>query len=114
SGCSRVRSTSPTTVLSSLSETTTPSRIRFGIFVPLSDVPLLTQQRGDAGDVLAHFRDPVGLFHLAGGGLEAQVELFLLELQQLVGQLVGRLGPQIGDLGHAPTCSVWATPASRR
>src|SRR5215217_3462507 len=75
---------------------------------------LLTQKRGDAGDVLAHFRDPVGLFHLAGGGLEAQVELFLLELEQLVGQLVGRLNPQIGDLGHAPTCSTWAIPASRR
>src|SRR5690606_6546559 len=88
--------------------------MRLGIGVSLRGRTLLAQKRRDASDVLAHFRDPVGLIHLAGGGLEAQVELFLLELQQLVGQLVDGLRPEIGDLGHQAAASAWAMPASRR
>src|SRR5690606_38406276 len=104
-------------VLSPLSETTTPSRIRFGISVLSSGLPLLTLQRLDAGDGLAHLVDPMGLLGLAGGGLEAQVELFLLQLQELFLQLIGGHGAQVGDLHHGsdpfPQCSA-ATPASSR
>src|SRR5690606_3469444 len=79
----------------------------------LSRGPLLTQKRGDARDGLPDLVDAMGLFHLAGCGLETQVELFLLELEQLVGQLVGGHGPEVANLGHA-ACSMWTTPASTR
>src|SRR5690349_19814142 len=66
-GCRKVRSTFTTTVLSPLSETTTPSRIRLGIFVVSSGLSLLTaQDRLDARDVLAHLVHTVGLLDLAG------------------------------------------------
>src|SRR6185437_17022442 len=64
----------------------------------------------DARDVLADLVDAMGLFQLAGGGLEAQVELLLLQLQQLGAELVARQAADFVDL-HAAACS---TPASRR
>src|SRR5690606_32326436 len=79
----------------------------------LSRSPLLTQERGDARDGFPDLVDAMGLLHLAGRGLETQVELFLLELQQLFGQLISGHGPQVADLGHA-ACSIWPRPASRR
>src|SRR5690606_25204799 len=89
---------------------TVPSRIRFGICLALGLG--LALHRLDAGDVLADLVDAVGLLHLAGGLLEPQVELLLLELEQVVRQLVGGQGPDFGDLHHA--ASAWATPASMR
>jgi hypothetical protein len=44
----------------------------------------------DARDVAAHLFHAVGLLQLARRGLEAQVELLLLQLEQLIGKLVGR------------------------
>src|ERR1700753_1667832 len=88
-GCRKVRSTFTITVLSPLSETTTPSRSRFGISLSSG------RRRGhgaqhclDAGDVLADLVRAVGLLELAGGRLEAQVELLLLQRQQRVGELI--------------------------
>lgn len=51
---------------------------------------LLAAQDGlQPGDILADLVDSVGLLHLAGRRLEAQVELLLLKVQQRVGDLVG-------------------------
>src|SRR5882724_4257737 len=110
-GCRKVRSTFTTTVLSPLSETTTPSRIRFGICQLSSGLRLLGPQVGlDARDVLAHLIHAVGLLDLAGRLLEAQVELLLLQGDELVGQLVGREPANVCDLHHA--CSA-STPPPR-
>src|SRR5260221_5750425 len=107
-GCRKVRSTFTTTVLSPLSETITPSRIRFGIYrLSLGRLGLAAQDGLDARDVLAHLIHAVGLLELAGGGLEAQFELLLLERQQLVGQLVGRQAAHFVDLHHQ--CSTAAS-----
>src|SRR4051812_44656212 len=89
-GCRKVRSTFTTTVLSPLSETTSPSRIRLGICRFSSGLGLLAaQDRLDARDVLAHLVHAVGLFDLTGRLLEAQVELLLLQGDELFGQLIG-------------------------
>src|SRR3954447_26228640 len=110
-GCRKVRSTFTTTVLSPLSETTTPSRIRFGICQLSSGLRLLGPQVGlDARDILAHLIHAVGLLDLAGRLLEAQVELLLLQVDQAFSQLVGREPANFVDLHHA--CS--ATAASMR
>src|SRR5262245_38394381 len=101
-------------VLSPLSETTKPSSTRFGIVVSLRlGRGLLAHHSLDARDVPADLLDPVRLFHLAGGLLEAQVELLALEVQQVVVQLVGGEAANFFDLHHAAS-AVWATPASRR
>src|ERR1700741_3932071 len=70
-----------------------------------------TQDRLDARDVLAHVAHAVGLFQLAAGALEAQVELLLLQRGQLVFQLVAALIAEVGGCGHA---FVLTTPAARR
>src|SRR3990167_10506504 len=106
-----VRSTFTTTVLSPLSETTTPSRIRLGISFSLSR-GLGAQHGLDPRDILADLVDAVGLLDLTRGGLEAQVELLLLQADQRVGQLVGGHAPDVSDL-HEPQASM-ATPASMR
>ena len=47
-------------------------------------------------DVATHFAHPRRVFQLAGGALEAQVELLLLELEHFGVDLVGRHRPDIG------------------
>src|SRR5262245_25640580 len=84
-------------VLSILSLTTTPSRIRFGIYCSLTG-GLLAQHRLDAGDVAAHLAHAACLAELSAGLLEAQVESFLAQVAQLFLELVGRLGAQIAGL----------------
>ncbi len=54
-------------------------------FVPPSGAAM----RLDAGDVLADFVDARGLLELAGCLLEAQVELLLLQVGELVLELIG-------------------------
>src|ERR1700744_4468078 len=102
------------TVLSPFSETTTPSRIRLGISLSSGGRGGLAGQHGfDAGDVLADLAGAVGLLQLAGGRLEAQVELLLLQRQQLVLELVrGHLAGFV-DL-HRSSSAAWATPVSSR
>src|SRR3990167_4733302 len=104
-----VRSTFTTTVLSPLSETTTPSRIRLGISFSLSR-GLGAQHGLDPRDVLADLVGAVGLLDLTRGGLEAQVELLFLQVQQGLGELVGRHAPDVINLHHAAS----ATGASMR
>src|SRR6266851_4253090 len=84
-------------VLSILSLTTTPSRIRFGIYCSLTG-GLLAQHRLDAGDVAAHLAHAACLAELSAGLLEAQVESFLAQVAQLFLELVVGLGTQIGGL----------------
>src|SRR5687768_12647739 len=91
SGCFSLRSTFTVTVLSVLSETTVPTRMRFGIVYSSGldrSARALGLQRLDAGDLAADFLDPRGALELVGRGLEAQVELLALQLDELVGQLV--------------------------
>src|ERR1051325_5891590 len=85
-------------VLSILSLTTTPSRIRFGIYDYSLTGGLLAQHRLDAGDVAAHLAHAACLAELSAGLLEAQVESFLAQVAQLFLELVGGLGAQIGGL----------------
>ena len=71
-----------------------PCRIRLGMAVLLTSPPLrgfLVQHGLDAGNVTADGAHAGGVFKLAGGLLEAQVEGLLLQRNQLVAQLVGRL-----------------------
>src|SRR3954471_4408752 len=84
-------------VLSILSLTTTPSRIRFGISCSLTG-GLLAQHRLDAGDVAAHLAHAACLAELSAGLLETQVECFLAQVAQLFLELVGGLGAQIVGL----------------
>ncbi|KQP33060.1 hypothetical protein ASF27_16045 [Methylobacterium sp. Leaf102] len=56
---------------------------------------LLTLKCTDAGNIAADFADPRDVLKLAGGTLEAQVELLLLQVQQLIAQLIGRQGGEI-------------------
>src|SRR6185312_9546511 len=84
-------------VLSILSLTTTPSRIRFGIDDSLTR-GLLAQHRLDAGDVAADLAHAAGLAELAAGLLEAQVERLLAQLAELFLELIPGLGTQIGGL----------------
>src|SRR5437868_1391130 len=99
-------------VLSILSLTTTPSRIRFGISMLLRRGFLL-EHGLDARDVATHSLDagrvarlrtdhPVGL-------LEAQVERFLAKVAELRLELVGRLGAHVTGLHHAPPSLMRAT-----
>src|ERR1700743_376647 len=91
-------------VLSILSLTTTPSRIRFGIFLNSLTGRLLAQHRLDAGDVAAHLAHATGLAELASSLLEAQVESLLAEVAQLFLELVLGLGAKIVGLhGLSPS-----------
>src|SRR4029079_10406046 len=91
------RSTFTTMVLSILSLTTTPSRIRFGIYCSLTG-GLLAQHRLDAGDIAAHLAHAACLAELSAGLLETQVESFLAQAAQLFLELVVGLGAKIGGL----------------
>src|SRR5688572_28753394 len=97
------RSTETITVLSPLSLTTVPCRIRFGIAAISSTLRRRrgSQHRLDPRDVAPHLAHARRALELPGRLLEAQVELFLLQLQKLILQLVRGLGPQIGRLHHA-------------
>src|SRR3954469_24846693 len=85
-------------VLSILSLTTTPSRIRFGISSFSLARGLLAQHRLDAGDVAAHLAHATRLAELSAGLLETQVECFLAQVAQLFLELVLGLGAQIAGL----------------
>src|SRR3954451_13913319 len=90
-------------VLSILSLTTTPSRIRFGICYSLAR-GLLAEHRLDAGDIAAHLAHASGLAELTAGLLETQVECFLAQVAELFLELVLRLGAKICGLhGFLPT-----------
>src|SRR5690348_3571968 len=84
-------------VLSTLSLTTPPSTIRFGIDDSLTR-GLLAQHRLDAGDVAADLAHAAGLAELAASLLKAQVERFLAQVAQLFLELILGLGAQIGGL----------------
>ena len=91
-GCMTRRSTRTITVLSPLSLTTVPCRTTpRHSFSPLrpAETRALAQDGLDARDVAAHLAHPRGVLELAGGPLEAQVELLLLQLSELVAELVG-------------------------
>src|SRR3546814_1528424 len=89
SGCFTRRSTFTTTVLSVLSDTTCPTRTRFGIVLSFRlSAGALALQRLDPRDRAAHLADAARLFELAGRRLEAQVELLALQLGELLAKLV--------------------------
>src|SRR5258708_5708834 len=96
------RSTFTTTVFLFLSLTTVPWRIRFGMVLTLGlgSAALLGENGLDARDVAAQHADAAGVFHLAIGALETQVELLLLEARELAVQLVGALGTEVLGLGR--------------
>src|SRR3954466_14422881 len=96
------RSTFTTTVFLFLSLTTVPWRIRFGMVLTLGlgSAALLGENGLDARDIAAQHADAAGVFHLAVGALEAQVELLLLEARQLAVQLVTALGAEVDRLGR--------------
>src|SRR5690606_28797853 len=85
SGCFTLRSTSTVTVLSVLSETTVPTRMRLGIDTSLSlsrSARALGLQGLDLRERPADFLDPRRALELVGRGLEAQVELLALQLDE--------------------------------
>src|SRR5437764_9617844 len=87
------RSTRTITVLSQASLVTTPWRTRFGMLTPslgLRDrrAAPLAENGLDAGDVAPHLAHPRGVFELATGALETQVEDLLAERVDLFGQFI--------------------------
>src|SRR6185369_2247220 len=77
--------------------------MRFGMLCPLGRLgrhsAVARAENGlDARDVAPHPADPRGIFELAAGALETQVENLLAERVDLLAQLVNRAGPQIGGL----------------
>src|SRR3990167_657946 len=107
------RSTLTTMVLSILSLTTTPSRIRFGIYRSLTG-GLFAQHRLDAGDVAAHVARAGSLLQLATGLLETQVERFLAEVAELALEFVLGLGTQIAGFHVRPPQPSAPTRATKR
>src|ERR1700712_2361489 len=119
-GCFTLRSTRTTTVLSVLSETTVPTRIRLGIVFSLragrrfwGSLSTLSLQRLDPGDVATHFLDAGRTLELVGGCLEAEVEGLALQFGQVTRQLIVALDAHVADFvrilgGHhaAPRCEV--------
>src|SRR3546814_17110037 len=94
------RSTKTVIVLSPLSLTTTPCKIRRGIAVTLlrRRLRLNAQDRFDSRDVAANLPHARRVLELAAGLLEAQVELLLAQADQRLLQLVSGLGPQTFSL----------------
>src|SRR5690554_4969186 len=103
-GCVKRRSTLTTTVLSFLSETTVPCKIRLGIWSSLlRDRGFLGEHGLDASDLatdLAHLR---GVFQLLSSALETQIELFFLQIDELIVEFVDRLCPNVARLCHRYT-----------
>src|ERR1700675_1006813 len=98
-GCVNRRSTRTITVLSCLSLTTTPWRVRFGILKSSlrlgCGLALLPGDGLDARDVAPHRAHARGVLELAGGALETQVELLLLQLQHLIVELIDGQSPHV-------------------
>src|SRR6266702_7193011 len=95
-----LRAPRTTTVLAVLSLTTTPCKVRFGIFVSLL-LLLRALLRGDSldpGDVTAGLAPARGIFELPGGAVGAQVEALLLQIQDCVILLVGAQRADVFDL----------------
>src|SRR5437870_1454227 len=99
------RSTRTITVLSQASLTTLPCRMRLG----MSGTSLLSAafaENGlDAGDVAPDLAHPRGVFQLAAGALEAQVEDLLRQRFDLLGQLVDGACPDIGSRHPLHRCA---------
>src|SRR5579862_1566723 len=118
------RSTETTIVLSCLSLTTRPCRIRLGMFRHSALGLLRGQNRLDPGDVPPHLAHPRRVLELARGLAEAQVELRLPQVQELGLELVRGLRPKIARLHLKPprpdagrsACrsAAWPRPARRR
>src|SRR5918995_6249075 len=101
SGCMNRRSTRTITVLSHLSLTTVPCMTRLGMASSSDRARRLRGEDGlDARDIATHFAYARRVLELPGGPLEAQVELLLLELQQLLAQLILGPGAQLRRLHH--------------
>src|SRR3954452_21004919 len=103
SGCFTRRSTRTTTVLSPLSDTTVPVRTRFGISIVslrlgALGAGALILQRLDPGDRAANDAHTARLFELSGGRLKTQVEMFTLQIAQLLLQRVVGLVVEIVSL----------------
>src|SRR3974377_2242288 len=95
------RSTRTITVLSPLSLTTTPCRIRFGIalFFPSRRLArALGDDRLDAREVAAHLAHPGRVVELAARPLEAEVEPLLAQPLDLALELVIGLGAYVSRL----------------
>src|SRR5215475_7935201 len=103
-GCVKRRSTRTTIVLSCLSLTTTPCSIRFGIAASSLRFrlcrALLLRDGANAGDVTTDLTHPRRVLELPRRALEAQVELLLLELHQLVVELVDAHHSKISGFQH--------------
>src|SRR5688500_15530449 len=100
-GWVKARSTRTTTVFSFLSETTVPCSTRLcmlSLLLCCFRALLLAEAGLDHRDLAADNPYPGRLLELLGGALEAQVELFLLEPDELVDELVMGLGAQVGVL----------------
>src|SRR5262245_53701526 len=76
-------------------------------------VALLRLHRLDAGDVAAHLAHARGVLELPRGALEAQVELLLLQLDQLIVELVRRQRPDLLRLHGRPFLFFSPRPVSR-
>src|SRR5580698_2332202 len=97
------RSTRTVTVLFILSLVTRPVSTRLGIAAAPSGLghgaSLLRENGFHPRDIAAHLLDPADAFVLAGGALEAQVELFLAQVEQHGAKLVLGLQPHVAGLG---------------
>src|SRR5689334_9800999 len=54
----------------------------------------------DTGDVVAHDPEARGILELAARPLKAQIDLLLLQLDELIGQLVHRVIAKFGNFRH--------------
>src|SRR5438046_5585001 len=104
------RSTRTITVLSQASLVTTPWRTRFGMLTPslgLRDrrAAPLAENGLDAGDVAPHLAHPRGVFELATGALETQVEDLLAERVDLFGQFILAARAQIAGFSALHGCA---------
>src|SRR4029077_132468 len=86
--------------------------MRFGMLCPLrrlgrGGAVALAENGLDARDLAPHLAHPRGIFELAAGALETQVENLPGERVDLFGQLVERAGAQVGgfDPLHGSTPS---------
>src|SRR5690554_3567698 len=93
------RSTLTTTVLSFLSETTVPCRIRLGMSDSLLACRRLLGQHGlHTRNIAADLADLRSVLQLLGSALETQVELFFLQAHELIFEFINRLGPNVARL----------------
>src|SRR5207237_10123933 len=107
------------TVLSQASLVTTPWRTRFGMLTPslgLRDrrAAPLAENGLDAGDVAPHLAHPRGVFELATGALETQVEDLLAERVDLFGQFILTAPAQLPCLSALHSCSLPSRPLTHR